>query len=130
MAAAKASKKSPSLDTFKAAVGGTRAFLNEPAQDEYASPVAAAPLEYALTTLRSEVAGAHAAVENLYSRLEPFLPRHLFEDKGEGVSSGQPDMYSEHDPNMSSTVLEIHKALNELTRLQQRLNFINGQVVR
>src|ERR1700676_3309708 len=90
-------------------------------------PEPQSPLEYALSTLKHELANLSSSTENLYSTLEPFLPCHLFEDKDEGgnSNSGQPALYSEHDSNLSSTVLELHKALNELTRLQQRLNFIN-----
>ena len=112
-----------------------KALGNQHAQDHYDDGLAqslanAYPLEGALNALKYEITGAHTELANLYATLEPFLPRHLFEDKDDQGSESDPDHFSEIDSNLSPTMLAVHHALNEVLRLQQRLRFINGQVVR
>ena len=94
------------------------------------SPVPAYPLEAALDALKYEIAGAHKELANLYATLEPFLPRNLFGDNDDAGMAEEADQFSELDSNLSPTMLEVHIALNQVLRLQQRLRFINGQVVR
>lgn len=129
---AKTAKKNPPLNLYMNAAGLQK--VATPLQDTYEPSVAQGnalpPLESALHTLREEIGGAHSAVENLYCTLQPFLPRHLFEEKDGGSEDTDELGYSENDSNLSPTVLEVRKALNEVLRLQHRLQFINCQVVR
>src|SRR5271156_6108400 len=134
MATSKSVKKTSLQNSFQSIT--PKALGNQRVSDHYdngspeQSPAPAYPLEAALDALKYEIAGAHKELANLYATLEPFLPRHLFEDIGVADVEGEPDQFSENDSNLSPTMLEVHIALNQVLRLQQRLRYINSQVVR
>ena len=135
MAAAKSVKKTTLQNSFQNIA--PKALGNQRVSDHHyddgpseQSPVPAYPLEAALDALKYEIAGAHKELANLYATLEPFLPRNLFGDNDDAGMAEEADQFSELDSNLSPTMLEVHVALNQVLRLQQRLRFINSQVVR
>lgn len=90
------------------------------------------PLIGALEALASSIITAHGAINTLQDTLEPFLPRRIFdlEEAKQDGDEKEDAGYSEHNDDLSATVLNIHRGINELNRLITRINWVNSQVVR
>jgi len=101
--------------------------LGEPAAALPPTP----PLEYSLDSLTNSIAAAHNTITQLTSVLQPFLQQHMFDDN-EGQSADKADSddyYAEHGSTLSPTLLSVNRAINEVTRLITRINYVRSNIV-
>lgn len=86
------------------------------------------PIEYALDTLRGAIANSHAYAGDLLTMLKPYLPAEVFADT-DAENEKEDTGYAEHGSELTPVQIEIHKAINETSRLNVRLHFLLSKIV-
>lgn len=114
-------------------VASNNVAYKEAAEDLDDSPPGAPTpaLQHSLESLISLVSAAHYKLTGLVNTLQPFLPQHMFDDQegSIGEEDGNFVGYSESGNGLSPTLIAVNKSLNELQRLNDRIDYVRNQVV-
>jgi hypothetical protein len=86
-------------------------------------------VEAATTTLNQAISDLHSLLVDLNNKMEPHLPRRLFDDTDNEKAEGSPSRVPDYSSQASSTVNSINSAVNEVDRAALRVQFLIDNIV-